>query len=127
MPIDYEYGKIYKIVSPSRDLCYVGSTAQPLCNRIAKHRCGYKEEGKYIRKIERVNRCIAGRTSKQYREENKETINKKYNCSCGGKYTHSNKARHLKNLKHLEGIHGKIEYNDEMLIINKNFVIFPLS
>tara|TARA_R110002012_G_scaffold108224_3_gene250769 strand:+ start:464 stop:931 length:468 start_codon:yes stop_codon:yes gene_type:complete len=41
---------------------------------------------------------------KQHYIDNKETIrlrqDKKYNCECGGKYTHSNKARHFKSPKH---------------------------
>ena len=34
----YSKGKIYKIISPHTDKCYVGSTIQPLCNRLALHR-----------------------------------------------------------------------------------------
>jgi hypothetical protein len=41
---------------------------------------------------------------KQYRENNKELIkqkkNQKFNCSCGGKYTKTNKAQHFKSNKH---------------------------
>jgi hypothetical protein len=40
-----------------------------------------KREGEYIRSMECVNRCIAGRTKQEYRDENKEQIlerNKKY-------------------------------------------------
>ena len=46
---------------------------------------------------------------KQYRQENKEQIaeysNKKYECECGGKYTHAHKSRHLKSKKHQDYIH----------------------
>tara|TARA_R110001632_G_scaffold201480_1_gene324475 strand:+ start:42 stop:596 length:555 start_codon:yes stop_codon:yes gene_type:complete len=39
-----------------------------------------------------------------YYIDNKETINlkknKKYNCECGGKYTHQHKAQHFKRKKH---------------------------
>jgi gas vesicle protein len=35
-----------------------------------------REEGKYIREIECVNRCVAGRTGKEYRQENKEQVAK---------------------------------------------------
>jgi hypothetical protein len=35
-----------------------------------------------------------------YREANKEKINKKHTCQCGGKYTHVNKATHFKSQKH---------------------------
>jgi hypothetical protein len=92
-----------------------------------------KREGELIRQTDNaVNRCIAGRTQKewfednkdkikqyykewcednkdkkkecdkQYREDNKERINKKYNCECGGKYTHKNKAKHFKTKKHIK-------------------------
>ena len=41
---------------------------------------------------------------KEYREKNKEKIlerrNQKCKCECGGKYTYSSKARHLKSKKH---------------------------
>ena len=38
---------------------------------------------------------------KNYREENKQQINEKNTCPCGGKYTTIHKNRHLKTLKHL--------------------------
>ena len=37
---------------------------------------------------------------KEYRAENKEKISKKFNCPCGGKYTHNQKSRHLKTKQH---------------------------
>jgi hypothetical protein len=40
----------------------------------------------------------------QYRIDNVEKINAKYNCFCGGKYTNSNKSRHFKTPNHLECI-----------------------
>ena len=89
-----------------------------------------KQEGEIIRSMVCVNKCIAGRTPKQYyidnkekillkekqyrdnNEEkillknkkyyidNKEKINKKFNCECGGMYTKSNKTNHTKTKKH---------------------------
>jgi len=42
--------------------------------------------------------------NKEYREQNKNKIkerdNAKYECPCGGKYTHGNKAIHLRTFKH---------------------------
>jgi hypothetical protein len=35
-------------------------------------------------------------------ESRKEQRNKKYNCPCGGKYTHQSKSRHLKLKKHTD-------------------------
>ncbi len=42
MAINYNNSKIYKIVSPSTDKIYIGSTTQPLCKRIAKHLSNYR-------------------------------------------------------------------------------------
>ena len=109
-------------------------------------------EGKYIRELVCENKRIAGRTKreylddnkerikqyhednkeklleyqKQYRNDNKEKIldlnkqyyeqhkdsihkknNEKYNCDCGGKYTRSGKAQHLKSIKHCQFIESK--------------------
>jgi hypothetical protein len=36
----------------------------------------------------------------QYRNDNRDKINEKFTCPCGGKYTHSNKARHEKSITH---------------------------
>jgi len=38
---------------------------------------------------------------KQYRELNKDIINKKHECACGGKYTQINKQSHEKTRKHI--------------------------
>ena len=38
--------------------------------------------------------------SKEYRQANKERLNHKINCECGGKYTHQNKSIHFKTQKH---------------------------
>ena len=105
----------------------------------------HKREGEFIRSINCMNKRIAGRTDKEYREDNKNKIkeqtkewrennkdkikeyyqdnndkikeytkeyyqghkdklNHKYNCECGGKYTHQNKSQHLKTKKHLNHI-----------------------
>jgi hypothetical protein len=39
----YEHGKIYKITDVAYTESYVGSTVQPLCNRMAEHRRHYKQ------------------------------------------------------------------------------------
>jgi hypothetical protein len=45
----YNRGKVYKIVSPSTDLVYIGSTIQPLHKRLREHRNKYTQflKGKY--------------------------------------------------------------------------------
>jgi hypothetical protein len=86
----------------------------------------YAREGFHIREMKCVNKCIMGRTDKEYREDNKEEIaeyqkeyrdenkaeikekqNVKCNCECGGKYQHSTKSRHLKTKKHQEFLKNK--------------------
>ncbi len=49
MVVDYQNGKIYKIIVniENCDDCYVGSTCQSLCQRLA----GHKSEYKYIKSI----------------------------------------------------------------------------
>jgi len=91
-------------------------------------------EGKYIREQVCVNKCIAGRTEKQYREDNKESMKQYYqdnkehileqkkqyrednqeklkevhDCECGSKYRISNKSYHLKTIKHCKYIESQI-------------------
>jgi hypothetical protein len=60
-----------------------------------------RREGSYIRKINCVNKNIAGRTKKQYRIDNADVIKKKTFCTvCCGSYTYVHKARHMKTKKH---------------------------
>ena len=51
MPPNYEHSKIYRIFSPSLNLCYYGSTTQTLEVRLAKHIMDYycynKDSKKY--------------------------------------------------------------------------------
>ena len=80
-----------------------------------------KEEGKMILDNNCVNKEIAGRTRKEYRDDNKDKIKiqmkeyravnknkineqskKKYDCECGGNYIYVNKSRHFKSKKHLK-------------------------
>ena len=67
-------------------------------------------EGKYIRSMKCVNKCIPGRTDQQYRDDHKvefiEHQNKKTDCECGGKFTSANKLQHLKTIKHCQFIYS---------------------
>ena len=107
--MDYKNAKIYKILNDIDDDVYVGSTCQPLSQRIEKHRSSIKPtsrlyrkmielgkehfyielieetpcenieqlkalEGRYIREISTLNQNVAGRTDKQYREDNRDII-----------------------------------------------------
>ena len=100
----YSKGKIYKLWSPQGEEIYIGSTIQSLAVRKAEHKrldCSSKilfekyddvrielieeypcknkmelnrREGEHIRNNDCVNKLIAGRTKKEYREDNKENI-----------------------------------------------------
>ena len=79
-----------------------------------------REEGKYIRQMDCVNKNIPGRTKAQYRIENKDKISAKmkeyyidnkasiteyrkthkFICKCGGNYRIDNKPRHFRSTKH---------------------------
>jgi len=96
----------------------------PYIELIKKYPCSCldelrKEEGQHIRSMECVNKYVAGRTKKEwrddnkdhvkeydkeYREANKDKINQKITCLCGGKYTKQNKAQHERTTKHKQFI-----------------------
>jgi hypothetical protein len=78
-----------------------------------------EREGYWIKHLDCVNRCVAGRSKKQYDVDNKEKLAKqkaqyklankekiraqmsvKTDCPCGGRYTYANKATHMKTKKH---------------------------
>ena len=64
-----------------------------------------RREGQIIREtLNCINKYIAGRTQAEYQQDNREVIaiqkNQKFNCPCGGKYTHSNKFQHSRTQKH---------------------------
>ena len=50
--INYQDGKIYKIVCDDKDLVYIGSTCEPtLARRLAKHKSSYRDWLKDNRKL----------------------------------------------------------------------------
>ena len=201
--MEFQNGKIYKLVCSETGNIYYGSTIKTLKHRLKKHKaknntcssksfinptihliknypCNSKqelrdEEAKYIKDLECVNINIPGRTrkeyykdnenklkqwrldnaeklkqyrfdnaekqkefnkqyrldnlekikeqkkqwylnniekqketNKQYRLDNNNKLNKKFNCECGGKYTHRSKTIHLKTKKHLNYINSNI-------------------
>ena len=118
----YKNGKIYMITDTNYTKCYIGSTIQRLCSRMAKHRdnflkqrfpirscvlfeefgidglkmelielfpCKSREEllareGYHIKHCDCdcVNRCLAGRSEKEWRKEHieqKQAYDKNYN------------------------------------------------
>ena len=77
---------------------------------IKKHPCSDKmekliEERRLMDELgATLNGCVPGRTKKEYYLDTKVLTNirkkEKFNCECGGRYTHSNKSQHLKSKKH---------------------------
>jgi hypothetical protein len=61
-------------------------------------------EAHYIRNNKCVNKCIPGRTDKEYKQDNKNRISKfrkeKIKCECGRIVTRSNLSKHMKTEKH---------------------------
>ena len=87
-----------------------------------------KREGEVIRSMDCVNKRIAGRTKKQYREDNKHIIAecmKQYcinnkdirTCVCGSKYNYGHSAtryRHYRSVKHtkfVSDLHNRLAEN----------------
>ena len=60
--------------------------------------------GRTIKEYYQVNKETLTKKQKEYYEANKETITEKskqkFDCECGGKYTHINTIRHAKSKKH---------------------------
>jgi len=84
------------------------------CNIKTKHELLVRERF-YIENNNCLNKCIPGRSikewridnkdyHKQYRIDNKDKLdiqtNEKFDCECGGKFTRRNKARHIKSTRH---------------------------
>lgn len=91
---------------------------------VAKIKCNNRKElgqheGIVIQNNKCINKRIEGRTKnesykshyeknknkikeskKEYRDQNKNIINQKYKCVCGGNYTYANKSQHNKSSKH---------------------------
>ena len=74
-----------------------------------------EREKYYIQNNNCLNKCIPGRTKKQYYNDNKDKLNKlqkdynesnkdklqqKFICQCGGNYAYANKSIHIKSNKH---------------------------
>ena len=68
-----------------------------------------ERERYYIETNDCLNKNIPGRTEKEYKkayyeankEANRDKVNEKFDCECGGKYLYNHKARHIKTAKHL--------------------------
>ena len=64
----------------------------------------HSRERHWIEKLDCVNKRIPGRnhseSCKAYYERNKDKYLKSIHCMCGANYTHQNRARHIKTVKH---------------------------
>jgi len=58
----------------------------------------YQTEYQAVYNVENRDK-IKEKNAERY-QANKEKISKKFNCPCGGKYTHNQKSRHLKTKQH---------------------------
>ena len=96
--------KVYKNGKGSKVMVYDLFDQDPNCY-IELHEyypCNNKEElnkreGQVMRKLNYVNRCIAGRTKQEYKKQYRK---QKYNCECGSTVGINDKARHFKSKKH---------------------------
>jgi hypothetical protein len=59
-----------------------------------------EQENKEKKRYAENNREKVLESHKKHYEENKELINKKYDCECGGKYTHHHKLTHERTIRH---------------------------
>lgn len=59
-----------------------------------------KREGYHIQNINCINKSVAGRTNKEYKQQNWDKLNKPNICECGGKLTFKHKSTHLKTKRH---------------------------
>ena len=86
---------------------------------IRKNNKEYRENNKDLirekkKQYRENNKNIIREKEKQYRENNKDLLrekpSQKYECECGGKYTHSHESRHLKTKKHLAYLEKQIQH-----------------
>ena len=123
----YTSSKIYEL----DDSPYIELLVNYPCHCLDELR---REEGKFIRSMECVNKRVEGRTQKEwrddnkdlikekdkkyrednkdrlkeyqkkYKKQNKDKINQKFICPCGSNYTKTNKSHHDKTKKHKQFI-----------------------
>jgi len=153
--VNYNNGKIYKIVDNTNNNIYVGSTTKKyLSDRLSEHRCDYRrylkgtngyltsceiiknnnydiillelvncdskdelkaKERFYIDTLDCVNKVIPGRTNKEYREVNKDRLNKI-------KRDNYDKELNQKNCKK-----GYEKHKDKRIIYQKELRIYQSS
>tara|TARA_R110000822_G_scaffold170441_1_gene310343 strand:- start:122 stop:673 length:552 start_codon:yes stop_codon:yes gene_type:complete len=105
-----------KLIEERRVMELLGATLnKQVPGRSQKESCkNYRQNNKeslniYSKKYHQDNKLARNIQSKEYNQNNKESLaiksKVKFNCACGGKYTHANKSIHLKSKKHQNFIH----------------------
>tara|TARA_E500000318_G_scaffold110366_2_gene125622 strand:- start:641 stop:1042 length:402 start_codon:yes stop_codon:yes gene_type:complete len=120
--------KIYKIVDNTNGNCYIGSTKQSICNRVARHKSYMKNENEYCSSCivlknndyfyEQIDTCEHDKrkeTEKYYINYTPNCINQRrlnfnkqaYNsqkikCPCGCEVNRSSLKRHKESKKHFK-------------------------
>ena len=100
------YKNGYNMLISGRSMTeYYQDNKEQLKEQVKKYRDDHKDKIREQKKeYYQDNKEKINEYYKKYKELNKDRIrehkNKKFNCECGGKYTHTHKARHLKTLKH---------------------------
>jgi hypothetical protein len=88
------------------------------CNKkkeLTKKEGCYVRENKCLKENKCLNKNVPGRTAKEwyqdsnYYEKNKEKLNKKFKCQCGGKYIFQNISSHNKSKKHINFMNSQQE------------------
>tara|TARA_R110000764_G_scaffold22159_1_gene55534 strand:+ start:144 stop:731 length:588 start_codon:yes stop_codon:yes gene_type:complete len=72
------------------------------------HKRYYQDNKEKIKQYLQDNKETIKLQKRQYQQDNKEKIKQKFNCGCGGKYTHTNKTIHEKTSKHQKYINQLI-------------------
>ena len=75
----------------------------------------YQVNNDNIKKYQEHYREVNKERQQLYKEANKEQLNKKCECLCGGNYIHQNKTHHNKSQKHLLYIISTISNDPEIL------------
>ena len=103
----FHYLAVFDIFELDRD-CYIELYEDYPCD--SKEQLE-RREGQVIRELDCVNKRIAGRTDKEYREDNKEQLaakkKEKFECECGSTLRRSAKERHFRTKKHQSFINNQ--------------------
>jgi hypothetical protein len=79
---------------------YYYELLKPTMNHNCPGRSATESQKEYYKINAETIRAKQAQYSKEYYKINYETIRAKYNCECGGRYTHGHRARHFDSAKH---------------------------